>query len=479
MGHLFKHAAVRLWAALFLGSSATLILLPPFAGTLGPSWMIGPAVGLIAIAYWLVGISFAYAGRRRFNRLLEEALTWERAGMDREARQALSRAGAVVDSFLLSPFVRKDQAKRLLARRARFQMAQGDVHHPSDSVVVAYLRQAPEDREAAIQWLEEIAGAGDTTSVTDDIAVRIGQAHPDDPTIHRLLARFYISQRRCDLTALQTYTQIANSETALSEGLIEELAALFISERRAGRLALKVFLKAYEGDHSGEKLLAGIAACCRDIPFETLPRPLREEARDALSDMDTSRCAEVANEYLPDAADGIQKRRRRFKTSRDLRMGPLMQRGFMALAGVGAIFSARVLRILRAINSPRGRWIGMGLATLAVGWLAVSTVIYLSATFRAVDPAPKIEAKTITDPFTLQVAAYLKEADAQRYVDQLIGHGLDAYWTRAVGTHKTWYQVRVSHFKTKANARAMGEDLKARRLIGDFYVANYRRPDAP
>jgi septal ring-binding cell division protein DamX len=85
----------------------------------------------------------------------------------------------------------------------------------------------------------------------------------------------------------------------------------------------------------------------------------------------------------------------------------------------------------------------------------------------------------VTDPFTLQVAAYLKEDDAQRYADQLKGQGLDAYWTRASGSGKTWYQVRIAHFSTKAEARMVGEDLKTRGLIGDYYVANYKRPDVP
>jgi len=64
-------------------------------------------------------------------------------------------------------------------------------------------------------------------------------------------------------------------------------------------------------------------------------------------------------------------------------------------------------------------------------------------------------------------------------VQQLKDQGLDAYWTRASGSSKTWYQVRISHFKTKAEARAVGEDLKTRQLIGDYYVANYKRPDVP
>ena len=30
---------------------------------------------------------------------------------------------------------------------------------------------------------------------------------------------------------------------------------------------------------------------------------------------------------------------------------------------------------------------------------------------------------------------------------------------------------------TKAEARSMGENLKNRRLINDYYVANYKRPE--
>ncbi|MFO7645349.1 MAG: SPOR domain-containing protein, partial [Desulfosarcina sp.] len=63
--------------------------------------------------------------------------------------------------------------------------------------------------------------------------------------------------------------------------------------------------------------------------------------------------------------------------------------------------------------------------------------------------------------------------------EQLKGHGLDAYWTRASGTNKTWYQVRISHYATKEAARAIGEELKGRQLIADYYVANYKRPEVP
>jgi hypothetical protein len=79
----------------------------------------------------------------------------------------------------------------------------------------------------------------------------------------------------------------------------------------------------------------------------------------------------------------------------------------------------------------------------------------------------------ITDPFTIQVAAYLQRDDAQKVVDQLIQAGLDAFWTHAASAHRSWYQVKVSHFASREAAQAYGRGLKSKGLIDDFYVANY------
>ena len=90
-------------------------------------------------------------------------------------------------------------------------------------------------------------------------------------------------------------------------------------------------------------------------------------------------------------------------------------------------------------------------------------------------PEPPIET-VVTDPFTLQVAAYVKVEHAEKFVATLKDQGLDAYYTEAKGADKHWYQVRISHFPTKEAARAYGEELKARGIIDDFYVANYEQP---
>ena len=116
------------------------------------------------------------------------------------------------------------------------------------------------------------------------------------------------------------------------------------------------------------------------------------------------------------------------------------------------------------------------LTAMAAGMigLMVNTVGHLLKT-KAFSGKGKIS-EVVTDPFTLQVAAYLKSEHAERYVDLLRKHKLDAYWTEAKGKKKKWYQVRVSHFVSKKSAIAYGESLKKKGLIDDFYVANYSRP---
>ena len=125
------------------------------------------------------------------------------------------------------------------------------------------------------------------------------------------------------------------------------------------------------------------------------------------------------------------------------------------------------------------KWTALGLAGAGLVVLMVNTAVHLIPTQEAppIEPAPEQPAEVIViDPFTLQVAAYLKVEHAEKYVTELKKQGLDAYYTEAKGTKSHWFQVRISHFPTKDAARAHGEELKARGVIDDFYVANYEKP---
>lgn len=75
-------------------------------------------------------------------------------------------------------------------------------------------------------------------------------------------------------------------------------------------------------------------------------------------------------------------------------------------------------------------------------------------------------------PFTIQVAAYLKQVHADRYAAILKQKGVVPIIITAKGGGKTWYVVRISEFPDKATAAAFGKKLKAEKIIDDFFVSN-------
>ena len=75
-------------------------------------------------------------------------------------------------------------------------------------------------------------------------------------------------------------------------------------------------------------------------------------------------------------------------------------------------------------------------------------------------------------PFTIQVAAYLKQKYAQRYVDTLKKKEIDARIKKVYGGGKTWFVVRVSEFIDRKSAAAYGQKLKKQKIIDDFFVNN-------
>jgi hypothetical protein len=483
MGYLFKHITVRLWTTLTIGSLLSLVALRPLAASLGPDWMVVPALVLFALLFWLTGAGLAALGRRRLARLLEEATVWDRAGMHREARQAFARAADTVDSFLFSPFSRKVPADRLLARMARFQLAQAAPEKASDAIVDAYLRRFPRDRDAAVKWLERMLGGRASTSTSHDIASRIGAVHRKDTAVQRMLARFYLAEGRCDFTALQAYEHLMRADDPPGDDLLGPLAELFLAQPRVDLLALAVYHARVARGEGDPRLLSAIAACQQSILPGPESLPMLEKAEAVLSHLDSPRRRRMAAEFMPriaepgpgPAAETAFRPRKALGHGLRMAMTAALRPVFAAGRGVRRMRSALSTGPVKSVL----KWSVMGLLAVGVGWMVVNTAVHLVGDDQTAEKVPQPVAVPVTDPFTLQVAAYLNENDARRYVDQLKEKGLEAYWTRASSGSKTWYQVRVSHFPTKGEARSVGEDLKKRGWIGDYYVANYKRPDVP
>lgn len=475
-----RHISIRIWIALLLGGAVSLSVLPLLPLGLGLEYNFLAAAGILFFFFLATGWVLNRWALNSANYRMAEAAAFERDGMYRDAENSFQKAVAIFDSFMISPLLKRKKAGDLGARLARFYLARSRRDHIAEDFLVAYLKSNPRDGEVAEHWLQQVDSRGGLKEEHQDLAANIGAAQPNHPFIQRTLARFYLLLERSDFPALQAYRQVCNGAEAPPAGFVDDLARIFVKEGRVDEWALEIYLQALAHDGQRAGGLKGLAACVHWIPATARNRHLLHTARQYLKDIDAGALENMRAGFNP-AAPTQPPRKIRKKISPAAWLGRAAQAvypypGAILRAGgdrmrAAAKFmrhSTRARRILAAI-------LLCGLA-LGIGVLVVNTVRHLT-----VKEAPSAEAVTppvqvITDPFTLQVAAYLKPGYAKEYVQQLQKRGVDAYWSEAVRGDKRWYQVRVSHFATKQAARDYGEKLKAAGIIEDYYVANYWRP---
>jgi len=482
--YILRHISLRIWASVLLGGLMSLWILPVFHPHIWLDWSLVPALVIMIVVFMAVGWFSNRLGLSVVERLIREATTWERVGAYRGAEEAFNKATAILDSFLLSPLVKRKESAKLAARLARFYLARADKNHSSETFIIAYLKSHPEDEEVAENWLQQVESHGGLKADHYELAFRIGNAQPENTIIQHLLARFYLSEGRTDFPALQTYRQVLSESSNETIDIVEGLAELFLRERRADEWALRIYLQAFRLSSERHKLLRGIAACVHWTHETERTTHLLQQARKLLVSLDEMQLKKLRAGFNPPGLEPAEQ-----KISAQLKVGITLWKvvrqigsslfNLITSAAFELIGSARdLINLIK--RSRRSKlileWTMITLLAIGVITLMVNTVSHLIRTKRALYEKEKAIEIVVTDPFTLQVAAYLKPQDAERYVKYLKTKKLDAFWIKRRGKRKVWYQVRVSHFANKASARAYGKNLKAQGIIDDFYVANYERP---
>jgi hypothetical protein len=479
-----KHISVRIWLTVLLGGIVCLWVLPSFQTQISLQWVLLPVVLIFVAAFLLIGWASNRLGLGSVERLIHEAGIFERDGMVVEAEKCFRRAMAVFDSFLISPLAKKQKTDALTARVARFYLARARKTYDAEIFLVAYLQSNPQDEEVAENWIQQVESRGGLREEHQDLAYRIGNAHPENLTIQSVLARFYLTLERTDFPAQQTYRRVLNADQQLPVDFLKDLAELFLREKRADEWALAIYLKAIEQSDNRSEILRGIAACVRWISLTERNKPLLKQAYAQLDGFDPAEIKQMSTGFgppgpLPEqqaAQRPIQKRTSFFKTTaavlqtfyEDVTALPVWISRQIHVAGRWALQSRKSKKVLTGIL--------MAGLSVAVVVLLINTVRHLVKTETPVTQKIEKAPETITDPFTLQVAAYLKPDYARTYVEKLKKQGFDAYWREAISAKKKWYQVRVSHFPDKKSARDFGESLKAKGIIDDYYVANFIAP---
>ena len=495
MNAFFRHMSIRLWGTAIAAGLLSMLLLPYWQRIMGLNWLLLPVAVLITGCYAAIGWLMSRLGLALIKRQVTEAGVWERAGMGPEAETAFERAKAIFDSFWLSPSERRRSAEWVTSRLARYYLAMPELEEEGQAMVKAYLQLNPRDEAIALGWLEDAMGRESRLAADHDLLARIGQSQTASEKVQRALMQLYLADRRIDFEALQTYRRLWQRAEAWPSASIRALAHLLLSESFISDWALQVYLKGYAtGD---PYCLEGIAAGVEWLRPHAGNRKALAAAGEILASLDGAQRQKLHRAFKPVAVEEPAARDvaaappEVLRAERSAFQRPLIQSGARMVTVISR--SARMVLWRAATASARvlfetaGGWrrhlkIRHGATVVVlVGTFSVLVVygwFYLKSDSKpAAPPARTIDSAAppapAMEPYTIQVAAYLKSGDAQQFVDQLKGQKIDAFWTQAQSAHRTWYQVKVSHFSTREEARQYGEALKAKGLIDDFYVANY------
>ena len=476
MNAAFKHLSLRLWITAFAGGLASVIVLPWWQRLFKLDGILIPVTLILVACFTAAGWALGKAGLVFLRRLVNEAAVWEQAGMTAEAEDAYQRAVGLFDSFWFSPLQRRRRTPWFTAHLARFYIGQSLRSSYADAIVRGYLIKHPDDADVASAWLEQLLNREHHTRIDHEAAEGIGEALTDDLRIQQLLMEFYLSNGRVDFHAVKTYQRVWQQRHPLPESMLKPLLGLLLQEGWLTHWTLQVYLEAMKQGH--QEALEGLAGCACWLHPTAENRPNLQAAEMALAEYGAEHVTSLARRFKPVQPDGTVARSQ-----------PADHRAAgRQIGGQDALITDKVNRALkswRALAAKSAHGIRAIMVTrravigIAVGAAVVVTVVVgrqmIKVTDTPSEPVGQIEATPpVQDPFTIQVAAYLKSDDAQRFVEQLKQNGLDAYWTEATSANRKWYQVKVSHFATKDQAMQFGRELKSKGLIDDYYVANYK-----
>jgi hypothetical protein len=484
MTHFLRHTAVCLWLTLLVGGMGSLWILPILQPVIGVDAMPFLVAGGLAALFVLVARVVGRIGLSRVSRLLRTADVAEREGLSAEAEEAFREAIAALDRFWVSPADRRNVLMPVAGRLARFYLAQAHLGPAAEDFIIQYLSVRPADEEVAEQWVRQAEGRGGLREEHQDLAARLGSAHPRNAAVQHALARLYLTLERTDYPALRSYRRVCASQGRAPAEFCEDLARLLRKGGRSDEWAQQVYSQA-QGSTPAPDLAASrrpsdvyrIEATDSGAWEDEIPSPADEEDLSEAVFRMAGEADELEEEEPEERSPFLRHRQA---------LGSSLHRLAQAAGSTLHEVPVKISRLGRDLGAAvrftcRFRIVRYALGVLLIAGVAAGgiwiVIDALDMFERAAPPPAGVErpAAAATDPYTLQVAAYLKQEYAFKLVEELKRKGLDAYWIETSSGGKLWYQVRIAHFPDQQSARDYGRNLKWKGLIDDFYVTNYVR----
>lgn len=405
---VLRHIGVQLWISCLIAVPVSFYLLSTvnlvFSGV--NPFVVGSVIFLFTAA--LVGFLMDLAARKRLDALIKEAQTWERSGIFQKAEKKYIQALRLYDTFLLWPFSTKKTAVKLSKAIAGLQLSSGSIHPNLKLGTAVYLRMNPQDRDMALLYVNQAAGASILTTMDQEVLTILAQTYSDDKIVSAGVKEIFQSLQRNDYVAQRLYDDGTES----------------------------VCQRLEDGESVEGPTRLG------DLRQEPLLRPLEQD--------------------FPHA-EPVKKS---FELQRLLSVVKLVYSAVVNTASSGVAYLREHERVRFYIKTGLVFIICGGLA-----FFMISTLVHNLKTKAAEQRRIAVEA-AIPKPFTIQVAAYLKMDHAQRYAAILKKEQIDAVIEKVDGGGKTWFVVRVSKFEDKKSAADYGRLLRQKGIIEDFFVSN-------
>lgn len=443
MIRVVRNIGVRLWVAVLLAVPAGFWLLPVM-GRLAPgmppfAWILT----LVAVLFLLTGMVFDVMAKLLIGALIREGEMWERAGILPKARKKYNRAVRALDTFLLSPFSIQSVSEKITGALARFHLTAGENGNKVFRRATArYLLRHTRDQALASLWLNRLVRIRDITQREQEVLTRLAEG-PETASAHLTeLVEIFLLLDRVDYTAQTLYTR-AMADGGLTRKFGDRIRRL--TGLSPGTWPVDNVLSDYRPPFAAPDGKLEMSSAGRQTPGRSALLMILARLKKSATGWVTG-----GREWLGVGASGIRE------------TGRLV-----------AVAASRLRQRERA---------GFYLKMAAMGFLSLWLVFFVWNTISHLTapkpPSPVIPApeepvvEIVPKPFTIQVAAYLKQSHADRYISLLAKKGVAAKIKKTRGGGKTWYLIRVSEFEDRETAQYFGNKLVSQNIIEEFFVSN-------
>lgn len=372
-------------------------------------------IGIAAVTGFLMD----FAAQKIVIDLMKQGQTWERSGILNKAEENYIKALRIYDTFFFLPFSVKKITRKISGTIARFSLNADVANRHFKLCTAVYLKMNPGDEDIAQLWLGRLRQSSMVTSLEQEVLTSLAEKHFASKLLSVLMVDIFLGLGRKDFAAKKLYQQILK-DPLLKDRYSKKIEDTIGKTDKTLQQEVSYFVPAQESEKKLE-----IRKKVQKIADKTVFYLKKSIAV----------IRSVSNLLIVSMGRTIVYVKKHEKVQLYIKAG------LIVLPSAGLLF------------------------------FMINTMSYMFQSSWVEKEKVQIQIQ-VPKPFTIQVAAYLKQKHALSYVDLLKQKGVDAILKKVDGGGKTWYVVKVSEFADKKSAKAYGRELKQKKIIDDFFVNN-------